>query len=194
MHHNWPCPDNRSCFFNTLLNSSNPVSKHSSSGKELWSQFVTHKIKMVSPKRREFHGCCWSLGHIYVLHQWPSAGPMCKHDQPKTKEFVLNLWGLPKRLVSLVKCEEESRMSPPSAQPPLLQSHPSTWPPTCPSPPPPEASSMENLYLVFQNCLVIAVVCLLLLHQDSLWNRIGNPCNAFFLTYKSSVLVPILVA
>ena len=89
-------------------------------------------------------------------------------------------WGLPKRLVSLVKCEEESRMSPPSAQPPLLQSHPSTWPPTCPSPPPPEASSMENLYLVFQNCLVIAVVCLLLLHQDSLWNRIGNPCNAFF--------------
>ena len=192
MHHNWPCPDNRSCFFNTLLNSSNPVSKHSSSGKELWSQFVTHKIKMVSPKRRESHGCCWSLGHIYVLHQWPSAGPMCKHDQPKTKEFVLNLWGLPKRLVSLVKCEEESRMSPPSASSssvtslhltsnmpfsstsrgffngeslscfPKLPRHCCCLPPS-----PPSGQSLE------QN-----------------WQSL----QCFLLTYKSSVLVPILVA
>ena len=75
------------------LNSSHPVSKHPPrSGEELRSQFVTQEIKMLSPKRGQSQGCCWSLGHISQHHRWSSAGPMCKHYQPKSKESVVNLW------------------------------------------------------------------------------------------------------
>ena len=66
------------------------------SGEELRSQFVTQEIKMLSPKRGQSQGCCWSLGHISQHHRWSSAGPMCKHYQPKSKESVVNLWQLPK--------------------------------------------------------------------------------------------------
>ena len=79
------------------LNSSHPVSKHPPrSGEELRSQFVTQEIKMLSPKRGQSQGYCWSLGHISQHHRWSSAGPMCKHYQPKSKESVVNLWQLPK--------------------------------------------------------------------------------------------------
>ena len=61
------------------------------SGEELRSQFVTQEIKMLSPKRGQSQGCCWSLGHISQHHRWSSAGPMCKHYQPKSKESVVNL-------------------------------------------------------------------------------------------------------
>ena len=37
------------------------------SGVELWSQFVTHKIEMLSPKKGESQGCCWSLLRISSL-------------------------------------------------------------------------------------------------------------------------------
>ena len=145
------------------------------SGEELWSQCVTHNIKMHSPKREESHGCCWSLGHISIFYLWPSAGPMCKHYQPKTKEFVLNLWELPKNteLVSLVKYEEEARISPPSAQPRFLQSAPSTCTPTMPffqilfstlphhscclPPSPPPGQSLEQNWYFLQCPLLIGV-------------------------------------
>ena len=70
-----------------------PLSKHPPrSGEELRSQFVTQEIKMLSPKRGQSQGYCWSLGHISQHHRWSSAGPMCKHYQPKSKESVVNLW------------------------------------------------------------------------------------------------------
>ena len=62
------------------------------SGEELRSQFVTQEIKMLSPKRGQSQRYCWSLGHISQHHRWSSAGPMCKHYQPKSKESVVNLW------------------------------------------------------------------------------------------------------
>ena len=61
------------------------------SGEKLRSQFVTLKKLKCSYQKGVNQGCCWSLGHISLHHRWSSAGPMCKHYQPNSKESVVNL-------------------------------------------------------------------------------------------------------
>ena len=42
-----------------------------SGGEKMWSRFMTHKIKTLSPIMGESQGSCRSLGHIFIHHRWP---------------------------------------------------------------------------------------------------------------------------
>ena len=130
---------------------------------------MTYNIKMVSPKRGDRPPCStpptfprsttqvWKgIEEVLICDGLTKKGRiswMCKHYQPKSNEFDLNLWEQPKSTESLVKCEEKKLLCHLQVPSLLFSRTVSNLYLPFPSPPSPKAFPLRTLKSYFNTVL-----------------------------------------